>query len=179
MAFRLLTLVFILVPATGVCAPCYKIKDDAQRLACYDRMTACLGERDDSARLSCLDTTLRNRPAQGETATGRAAPGTREATVASPVEQDRVMPQAPSNEDQFGKPPKQPDHLTSTIVKISHGYNGVDYITLENKQVWRETIDQTNRFKVGQVVTIKPGIFGSFSLYCDDLQRLVKVHRVK
>ena len=151
-----------LAPLAAVAAPCYQLSNDKARLACYNRMAACFGIEDSNAKLKCLDEKIRN----GSKAEASAsAPGQPAPDVA-----------------RFGLAPKEPDAMTSTITSIRRRFDGVDFLTLANHQVWRETEDQTSFFRVGQHVTIKPSILGSFSLFCDKcrgINRLIKVHRVK
>lgn len=166
---RLVTILLALSPAITLANPCYNISQDTARLACYEQMSACLGIKGADARLACFDAKMQSTVSTPDS-TVNAGQSISE-TPANPAAQPDV-----SN---FGIAPKQPSEESSTIVNVdTRKLDGVDFITLANHQVWRETMDQTNRFKVGQAVTIKPGVFGSYSLFCKDIGPLIKVHRV-
>lgn len=170
----IILLLFAVGPAIAAAVPCEQIGDNTKRLACYEKLASCLDIKDNNARLACLD----EKTQDGNSATSSATPPAT-ATSAPPAVKETAIPEQPAPDADFGLPKQDTGQMTSTIVKVERRYDGVDFITLANHQVWRETIDQTHRLKVGQTVTIKPGIFGSYTLTSKSLQRLVKVHRVK
>lgn len=175
----IILLLFSIGPAIAAAVPCEKISDKAERLACYEKLAGCLNIKDSNARLACLD-----EKAQDDKSSAGAGSAAAPATSAPPTLHETAISEQPAAKKKdadadFGLPKRDTGQMTSTIVKIQRRSDGVDFITLANHQVWRETLDQTERFKVGQQVTIKPAIFGSYTLTSDSLQRLIKVHRVK
>lgn len=172
---RLLTLFLLgMGPVLASASPCYQIHEAAQRLACYNRMAACLGIKSNKARLACLDRKIRNGASMQATQTRPQANTSRQPTA---TEQAQAGPGQPSVAT-FGLEPKQLNHMSSSIVKVTHRFDGVDIITLANHQVWR-TSEEVDGIKAGQHVTIKPGIFGTYNLYRKGIHQLVKVLRLK
>ena len=148
---------------------CDEIRGDDARVACYDKLAECRTVTDAAARLQCYD----NQPAPHQ-----------DVMVAAPEPRPIAKPPVPPVDvDNFGKrePIKQDDEvegITASILEVE-SRSGIDYIRLDNGQVWRETTDQTTLLKVGQEVTIRKAVFGSYSLTSKPSPRLVKVKRVK
>ena len=70
--------------------------------------------------------------------------------------------------------------LTSKVTAIATPPNGGLVVTLENGQVWQQkTADRGMHIKVGDQVTIKHALMGSFLLTSDTVKGSMRVSRVK
>lgn len=69
--------------------------------------------------------------------------------------------------------------MRATIVALRQDPFKVDHITLDNDQVWRESVNTTLIFKVGQTVRIEKGMFGSNMLWIDGIKKRIKVKRIR
>lgn len=168
---RLMTLILITAgPALAVASPCFRITKDAQRLACYDRIATCISIKDSKARLACMDKKMQN---------GAGGMRAGAAPKQVPTERDIAISEHAADVSNFGLAPKQLSHMSSTIASVKYRFDGTIFITLANHQVWRENSGDFDGFKVGQHVTIKPSIMGSFNLHLDHVNKLIKVQRVK
>jgi biotin carboxyl carrier protein len=133
---------------------CNQQFDDAQRLACYD---AAFGKpvRPASAPAPAAAPTTAVVPAA-------AAPATAAVTVpaVAAVAPPPAPPAAPA------KPAKAPDVSgASVITSLGRRANGRFVATLENGTVWSQLEpDSTLMIKVGDAVTIRKGVFGSYML---------------
>lgn len=157
---------------------------DAERLRCFDRLVGCAGLADTKLRLACFDSRFANP--QDETASLPAV----DAGLGSPAA-DTVEPslraRAASALAAFGfggeaataeiDPGKV--QLIATIAEVERNRLGIDYLTLDNGQVWREIEDYRKRFREGDRVTITPGTFSSYDLYFDGSKRRIKVKRLR
>ena len=70
------------------------------------------------------------------------------------------------------------EYIEGTIVEAMQNANQIDYIRLDNGQVWRENEDNRVRFKTGQTVRIERGVFNTFNLRIDGVRKLIKVRRI-
>ena len=171
---------------------CLQIVDDEERLACFDATRACATIQSNSARLDCFDSAYLDGDSSNAQATVRDMP------VEAPLETDASVAQSSqvqnSNNDKkpssaekpiatenFGKrsvdAPKE--QIEATIVEVMTNAHKIDYLWLDNGQIWRENEDNRVRFKDGQKVKIEGGIFNSFNLTTQGSKKIVKVKRVK
>lgn len=158
---------------------CTEVTDNEERLACFDIALTCAGIMSDAARLKCFD------DAYGTSLTGSAQQTgpTGSARQTGPgAELDNAAVAKDTNED-FGKRWRDegelPESIEATIVEVKSNSLGVDYLRLDNGQVWRDLPDRYVRFEVGQRVTITESVMGSFDLRVEGITRMVKVKRVK
>jgi hypothetical protein len=133
---------------------CSTERDDARRLACYDREVTRLR---DAAQPAAVD---------GTSAAAAAIPATAPA----------------SDGDKFGKredkPPKE-KALTATVTEVRSKPYGELVVTLDNGQVWSEIAANSGlRVKVGDQVRIEPGALNSYLLVPPG-GRAGKVKRIK
>ena len=164
---------------------CGQIKNDTLRLACYDSLMLCSRFLDNEERLSCLDaayqTWLQEQAQMPEVVEQPGAEQPPGAEQQPPDAGQEIVKGATT--ETFGKPekkkPRKKLKITATITKVQQDGRRVDYLTLDNGQVWRETTDMHVKFKEGQQVTIETGILGSYSLHVEGVRRLIKVKRVK
>ena len=154
MKLRGILLILISFPLVVHAEVCADIQDDAKRLACYDT-------RD------------------------RAAPGSPEqaadAVDAPAIPSAESAPAAPENSQDFGKretPERDKLSIEATIAEVVTA-GDIDYLRLDNGQVWREVENNNMRFKVGRKVTITEGILNSYDLKMEGFNKIVKVRRTQ
>jgi uncharacterized membrane protein len=142
-------------------AACREEKDDAQRLACYDREVARAGGQsaESSAAASQAATASAAPPQSPEERFGYRGVLARE-------EQERVKSAT------LGQ-------LEATVTDISKRGDGALIMTLDNGQVWAQNRpDAFFRLKVGDSVKIEPAALGSF-LMIGPSKRTARVTRQK
>jgi hypothetical protein len=87
------------------------------------------------------------------------------------------------NESEFGLPDLRSSvkakFIEATIVRLQTNANRIDYIKLDNGQVWREVEDGRLRFKKGQKVRIELGLLSTYKLHIVGRKLSVKVKRTK
>lgn len=161
------SLIAVLISLPGLTAAqvCTDIKDDAERLACYD---------------------ARNNP-PAKTSNASAPPAKAPATPPvterpAPVPPEPANgPVASSSPGDFGRKestekPKQ--FIEARIVTVTTS-GLIRYLRLDNGQVWREVENSNLRFKEGRTVTITDGILDSYDLQMEGYNKIIKVKRVK
>ena len=105
-------------------------------------------------------------------------------TVTDPVERVEI-PEAPIPSGQPGKVPETDriprEELQSRIVGKFSGWSGETEFELENGMVWKQK--ESDSFYIqaveNPVVTIKPGLFGSWRLSVEGYKSAVRVERIK
>jgi hypothetical protein len=124
---------------------CALMVESASRLACYDKLAAATTGSDTPALLN-------SSPAPtGEQEFGLEADSVRQLRARA------GLTQAP-----------KPSQLTARIAVITELPYGRKEFTLDNGQVWRQTESQTTPvMKVGDALTITPGMLGSFWMQTD------------
>ena len=207
-SFAYIVAISLLLTATDAnAASCDEIANDNSRLACYDSAALCQSERNDVMRLACFDRafgqaqpTLQTQssavasPVKGPTpaasnVTVISTGATAEEKVvkrpqivsAQPVISDGAEPTV--NESEFGLPDLRSSvnakFIEATIVRVQTNANRIDYIKLDNGQVWREVEDGRLRFKKGQKVRIELGLLSTYKLHIVGRKLSVKVKRTK
>ena len=150
-------------PGLVLAQVCTDIEDDNERLACYDAIIEAPSSIPEAPaapaeqQAAPAETPLREPGNSAETTMPAAAPG------------------------DFGK--TEPfdaarEYIEASIVEIDTSAN-IDYLRLDNGQVWRETETSHLRFRVGRKVTITEGIMGSFDLRMEGNKNVVKVRRIR
>ena len=138
------------LPGLSFAQPCKDIKDDAERLACYDAQ--------DSA----------SPAAEQEAPVLPAAPAARAAVAAD-------LP----DEFGARKPDDAPQQFIEARIEKIEKRGSINYLFLDNGHVWREQRDNSLLFKEGRSVTITEGILNSFDLKMEGARKVVKVKRVR
>ena len=142
-------------------AGCRAEKDDALRLACYDREAGKLGQQSSVAAATPAAATQAAAPKSPEEQFGYRGELARE-------EQDRAKVEARS----LGR-------LEATVTNISTRADGTLVMTLDNGQVWAQNRpDSFFRLKIGEKVKIEPASLGSF-LLISPAKRTARVTRLK
>ena len=187
-------------------ASCDEIANDEGRLACYDNIALCHSERSDVTRLACFDRAFGQAPPTLQTQSSAVASPVKGPAAASngtvissdTTAEERVItrPQIvraqpvistgtePAvNKSEFGLPDRRSavnaKFIEATIVRVQTNANRIDYIKLDNGQVWREVEDGRLRFKKGQKVRIELGVLSSYKLRIVGRKLSVKVKRTK
>ena len=189
-------LVFLMscLPGLAVAQTCADIQDDTERLACFDVTLSCTSIQSEIERLACWDRArtsgddLPSLPAE-ERQEVPVHPSSAQAQVLEPVDGSAVDGDSgvvetvrADSPDKFGekKPLDAPRHyIEATIVEIKTSGLKIDYLRLDNGQVWRETEDSRMRFREGRKVTITEGILNSYDLQMEGYNKIVKVKRVR
>jgi hypothetical protein len=165
-----------------------KETDANRRLACFDHESAVLaGERAPVAQQAAPAPTPHAAPASTATAPAAAATATAAAAGAAAAT-------TPSATDKFGykgniaredidKQKAQEEGsgvLTARVTAVENPLNRGLVVTLDNGQVWQQkTADSGMHIKVGDQVTIKHAMLGSFLLTSDTVKGSMRVSRVK
>lgn len=71
------------------------------------------------------------------------------------------------------------NHVEAIIVRIQTKAHRIDYLKLDNGQVWREVENGRLRFKAGQKVRIEAGLLNSYKLKIVGKILSVKVKRTQ
>ncbi|MEM7430309.1 MAG: hypothetical protein AAF351_00090 [Pseudomonadota bacterium] len=154
-----------------------------------DQLTACARENMDAARLACYDAIARvpgglqapstppePTPAPAPTPTATAAAPVVAATSATTMGVDPVA--------EFGKEDEKDDErevreISAMATAVKKRPAGQLMVTLDNGQVWTEKDHEAHfRIRVGDVVRIKKGRFGGFTMINAD-RRSSAVRRIE
>jgi len=121
---------------------------------------ACTQEPDDSRRLACYDHEMaRPAAARPPAASPPPTPAPDKSFGLSPEKQRQLEPRAT-------RAKVIPQILSSTVSAVGSRGDGRLAITLANGQLWVQgEAYEVFRVNVGDAVTIKPGLLGSFHLY--------------
>ena len=156
------------VPGLSLAQPCQDIKDAGERLACYDAQ---------KATTPAAEAPIQSAPP----AAAAAVPAVTPEPKPEP-EPARELSAAPAPSHDFGKRERveaPTQSITASIMRVQEAGN-VDYLYLDNGQVWRETGgDSGVRFKEGKSVTITEGVLGSYDLKMEGRNKKAKVKRVR
>jgi hypothetical protein len=125
-----------------------------------DALRACMQEPDDSRRLACYDREMARLAAAPPPAASPApAPSPDKTFGLTPEQQQKLQPRATREK-------ASPQTLSSTVSAVGSSGDGRMVITLANGQVWVQgEAYEVFRVSVGDAITIKPGLLGSFHMY--------------
>lgn len=123
-------------------------------------LQACAQEPDDSRRLACYDREMARLAAAPPAAvTPAPAPSPDKSFGLTPEQQRQREPRATREK-------VVPQTLSSTVSAVSSQSDGRLVITLANGQVWVQgEAYEVFRVNVGDAISIKPGLLGSFHMY--------------
>ena len=153
------------LPGLTFAEVCADIEGDEARLACYDA----------ESKVSAP------APAPAEPAQPETSPQGAEESATPEIPEKSATAVAAQSPDEFGirdsgDGPKE--YVEGTIVEILKS-GQLEYIRLDNGQVWRELTDSRMRFREGRKVTISEGIMNSYDLKMEGYNKAVKVRRVR
>lgn len=162
---------------------CAAIGDDAERLACYDRIFRAPAVTAPAAAKAASTTV-------GAAATTAVAPAS--TAVVAPAAATAVAPAAATPPDDFGlteaaKRARDPERakdensesVTATVAAVARRPAGELLVTLDSGQVWTQVdVDQRARVSAGDTVTIKRGALSSYLLVTES-RYATRVRRVK
>ena len=144
---------------------CAAISDKLDRLICYDKLAATVGQTSSQSQVAPTPSTP-------------AAP-VQPAVVAAPVAAVSVV-------DQFGNENKAKKQKVDEIDKLYFEVASVDKdpygrlkITFNNGQQWKQTESRRYNVKAGETVFIERAALGSFLLGMDDRNSTIRVKRIK
>ena len=208
-SFAVITAILLLLTIEHAKASsCAELADSKDRLACYDNAALCQAETSDVKRLACFDRAFDQAPPMPQNVPTSVSSTVEPADPAVPpprapiysstntAEKVAKKPQAvysepvssedsesKVNESEFGLPDRRlaedAKFIEATIVRVQTNSNRIDYLKLDNGQVWREVEDGRLRFKVGQRVRIESGLLSSYKLKVVGKNLSVKVKRTK
>lgn len=152
--------------AAGDPKSCASINDDTARLACYD---AAVGRSPRPAAATSATTTAAPAKPVQRAAPVAAAPAT---TAAAAAAKDPVADFGLSESAKVARDPvksaeaaKAPQSVTAKVISVRFRKFGEFVVTLDNGQVWEQTEPMPSAIvKVGDEVTVKKALFGSFTL---------------
>jgi hypothetical protein len=151
------------LPGLNFAEVCADIEDDEARLACYD------AESTGSAPALAEPEKPEPSPQGVDEASSPDSPKEAAAEVAVQSPEEFGMRESDDG-------PKE--YVEGTIVEILKS-GQIEYVRLDNGQVWREVTDSRMRFKEGRKVTITEGILNSYDLRMEGYNKAVKVKRVR
>ena len=153
-------------------AKCKRIDNSLERLICYDDVVANIrGMQGVSSEVSSVAV-----PVAKQTASSSVA------AVADRSTGDVARQQSAAPASDFGLQKKreaESDGVSATIVSVSKTALGKYKMTLDNGMVWQQTDSTIFLPREGDTVTVERGMLGSFYLSKNDLNKTVKVKRIK
>jgi hypothetical protein len=156
------------LPGLAWAGDCSDIKDDMERLRCYDARNA--------PREVATDVVpAQPAPPAEEAPTPAPAP----ASVPEPETAETVRAASP---DEFGKeePIDAPREFIEARIDRITTSGAKEYYWLDNGQVWRQAGGSNRmRYRKGDKVTITEGVLGSFDLKVEGRNKIIKVTRVR
>jgi hypothetical protein len=171
---------------------CMQIASNQERLECFDGIFGGKSEKIASGEVPPPAASESSGESSSEIARREAEVSARETELAAreaeiAAREAEVAQQGASDKsrskDEFGKRWRDGDEpmdfIEATIVELKSNPFKVDYLRLDNGQVWREISDSRVRFKVGEKVIITEGVLGSFDLQTDSSSQFIKVKRLK
>ncbi len=148
---------------------CAQIRDDAERLACFDRAA-----RQQREAIETPAPAPASAPAPAPAPTPDVAPA---APPPSPAAEDFGAEQAAPAATEKEDPSRV---MRSRIVGYFPGFTGGTEVTLENGQIWRQTdAARLSVQKTDPVVVIEKGFFGNYRLSVEGFNRSIRVKRVE
>lgn len=166
---------------------CAQIRDDAERLECFDRVARKQSRELETGRPAAPAPESAPVPPPAPAASPQSVSPTPAAPPAATPPVDTQPPEAaPSAEDRFGaeqtrrEPPEELTEIRSRIVGYFDGFTGGTEVTLANGQVWQQM--DAARLPVQKrdpEVVIEKGYFGGYRLTVDGLNRSIRVKRIE
>jgi len=169
--------------------------DTDERLACFGRQVeqqlqeraAAVAARD---RAATVEPAAEPAPALRARESAPSVPAADENASQPPARREsaRVNDRSASPEETFGLPPQaeavverraEPEEIFGTIAEVRETVPNSWLITLENGQVWRQTLPRRYPLRVGHEVRIYMARLGGYRLSAIPLKGFVRVERVR
>jgi len=155
--------------AAGDPKSCASINDDAARLACYD---AAVGRSPRPSTAAPVAAPAAAKPVQRPATAPASVPVAPAQAPAAAAAKDPVAEFGLSDSAKAARDPAKaaeaaaaPQSVTAKVISVRWRKYGEFVVTLDNGQVWEQTEPMPSAIvKVGDVVTIKKALFGSFTL---------------
>jgi hypothetical protein len=159
---------------------CAAERDDAHRLACYDRQFRQGGLTPafpDSAAAAGTPPAI--SPVSSHQSAVSAASGAGSVSALTPEQRFGMSPELERQQQGAASQPPQVDRLTGRIVAVSYKLHGEAVMTLGNGQVWEQAdADSHVSVNTGDSISIRRGTLGSYWLSGPTTSSL-RVRRVK
>jgi hypothetical protein len=139
-----------------------------------DAIRACKNETDDARRLQCYDREVAKFPLTPEQTFGLSQSQVQAAQRRSSGSESKSS----GSESKKSEPESKPKFLTAKVVALSERPHAGFIVTFDNGQVWMQYEEELTPIHAGDLVTIKPGLLGSFWLIGPS-GWATKVHRIK
>ncbi|WP_414829573.1 hypothetical protein [Alteromonas sp. H39] len=154
---------------------CKSVDNSLQRLVCYDRVVKDMGQ------YSGLEEAIK-RGYPVPPANSRPQAGNNPRPALPEVAQQNAAPEQSGT--RFGLEHTEAndsggDMMYASIVKIDRSLRDKYVVTLDNGTVWRQTDSDTLKLEEGQSISIERGLLGAFYLSRSDVNRQMKVKRIK
>jgi hypothetical protein len=151
---------------------CGQVQNSLKRLVCYDKMVNELNRYGGLNELMSVPAPL---------AADSAAPAISANTTQA--DSSATTPEPARNTD-FGIEHKiqredSEDKIYATVVKIEQNARKKRVFTLDNGHVWRQTEGNSLKIDINDLVYVERGALGSFHLSKDNVNRRMRVKRVK
>lgn len=166
-------LILIAGPASGQ-DDCRDIADDAERLACYDRLAGRVAPAEADEPPAEPDPEPTPVPAVETRAAAEAKP--------APEQVETVRRGLLRSVIGRIKPTPKPRTIIASgkLVRVRELVEGNFELELEDGQVWREYEREVRtNYRVGDVVVVSTGLLGTFNLDSERTGRRTKVRRVR
>ena len=164
-------------------AKCKRIDNSLERLICYDDVVANIrGMQGVSSEVSSVAVPVAKQTASSSVAAAASTAKSTSAAVADRSSGDVARQQSAAPASDFGLQKKreaESDGVAATIVSVSKTALGKYKMTLDNGMVWQQTDSTIFLPREGDTVTVERGMLGSFYLSKNDLNKTVKVKRIK
>ena len=155
--------------AAGDPKSCASINDDAARLACYD---AAVGRSPRPSTAAPVAAPAAAKPVQRPATAPASVPVAPAQAPAAAAAKDPVAEFGLSDSAKAARDPAKaaeaaaaPQSVTAKVISVRWRKYGEFVVTLDNGQVWEQTEPMPSAIvKVGDAVTIKKALFGSFTL---------------
>lgn len=169
------------VTAAPTLADCKKLTDNFARLNCYDQMGLATEKTAVApAAPQAAAPVVSIAPAPTSVPVQATTPAPAPLVTPNPAQATVTVVNV---EDEFGMTKKKPAEVVEEIDGKVTAFERNKYdklvVTLENRQVWRQTDSDYIDMKIGDVVVIKKASFGSFLMSNGRDNRKIRVKRVE
>ena len=170
---------------------CAQNSDSLQRLVCYDKLAESLNAKErkepKEVKPQIIEIPVNKPKDNAKRTVSETKPVTPvKVKVAEPASkvQEKAQEQEMSALDKFGNEDKQTpealiDQIQAKVSKLSKSVFGQYTITLDNQQVWRQTDKTRLKLTSGQLVSIERGLMGSFFMGTEQVNKRIRVKRIK